>query len=285
MSSLIIDAGATKTAFAVIGSEGLLHRYSTAGINANYTPEDDILSCFAEFVAQCQDLSLIETIEYYGAGCATLENQQKMHRILQDYFPHARITVDTDLMVVCLALSTGKESIIGILGTGAATCLFDGDKIASRPPSLGYMLGDEGSGTNLGKRLLTAYLNGDLPKELSQQLEGQYHLSFQSTIQRLYSEPKPNKFMASLSPFIHDHLSHPFIHDMVSKAFCDFFSMQKKHFAPDIPWQLSGSIAYHYEALVREAAAQEGTLLEQIIPEPLEKLIANRIQHLQGTDR
>ncbi|MBR4135444.1 MAG: hypothetical protein IKU03_03420 [Bacteroidales bacterium] len=283
MSTLLIDAGATKTAFAVIGQEGLLHRSSTAGINANYTPEADIRACFSQFAFQYPDHPEIDTVEYYGAGCATLENQQKMRLILQDYFPAALLTVDTDLMVVCLALSTGQQSIIGILGTGAATCLFNGHEITSRPPSLGYMLGDEGSGTNLGKRLLTHYLNGSLPQDLTQRLEEQHQLSFQSTIHRLYSEPKPNQFMASLSPFIHDHLSHPFIDEMVTTTFRDFFSKQKPYFPPGIPWQLSGSVAYHYETLVRRAAVQEGCLLEQIIPEPLERLIAERIQRLQST--
>ena len=286
MSSLIIDAGATKTAFAVIGQEGLLHRSNTAGINANYTPEPDIRDSFAQFVSQCPDLPQIETVEYYGAGCATIANQQKMLSILRDFFPTAKLTVDTDLMVVCLALSTGKEAIVGILGTGAATCLFDGHKISSRPPSLGYMLGDEGSGTNLGKRLLTHYLKGNLPKELSQQLEELHHLSFQDTIRRLYSEPKPNKFMASLSPFIHEHLSHPFIHDLAIGAFRDFFATQRPYFPPHMPWQLSGSVAYHYEKLVREAALAEQCKVEKIIQEPMEKLISNRARHLQNnTDK
>ena len=285
MSTLLIDAGATKTAFSVIGEGGRLFRCNTPGINANYTPEADIRASFALFVSKCPDLLQIGTVEYYGAGCATTANQQKMRLILQDYFPSAHLTVDTDLMVVCLALSTGRQSIIGILGTGAATCLFDGHEITLRPPSLGYMLGDEGSGTNLGKHLLTHYLQGNLPEELSQQLETQYHLTFQSTIHRLYSEPKPNQFMASFSPFIHEHLSHPFIDEMVTGAFRDFFSKQKPYFPPGIPWQLSGSIAYHYEELVRKAANAEQCMVEEIVQEPLEKLIAERTQRLQGSDK
>ncbi|MBO7445036.1 MAG: hypothetical protein J6T86_01330 [Bacteroidales bacterium] len=285
MSTLLIDAGATKTAFAVLGHTELLHRSSTAGINVNYTPEADIRSCFTQFASQCPDFAQIDKVEYYGAGCATTANQQKMRLILQDYFPNAHLIVDTDLMVVCLALSTGRQSIIGILGTGAATCLFDGHEITLRPPSLGYMLGDEGSGTNLGKRLLTHYLNGDLPKELSQQLEAQQHLTFQSTIHRLYSEPKPNQFMASFSPFIHEHLSHPFIDEMVTGAFRDFFAKQRKHFSSGIPWQLSGSIAYFYEELVRKAAIAEQCIVEDIVQEPMERLIAERTQRHQDFNK
>ena len=285
MAQLIIDAGATKTAFAVISEGGKLFQCTTSGINVNYTPQTDILGCFAQFVAQCPDLSQISTIEYYGAGCATLENQQKMHQILQLFFPQAHLTVDTDLMIVCLALSAGKQSIIGILGTGAATCLFDGHAITNRPPSLGYMLGDEGSGTNLGKRLLTHYMRNELPVELRELFDKQYGLTFQEIIHRIYSEPKPNQFMSSLSLFIHEHLSHPFIRQLAVGAFRDFFAIQKPYFPPSTPWQLSGSVAYHYEELVREAAMQEGCLLEQIIPNPLERLIAERIQHLQNPSK
>ncbi|MCR4964569.1 MAG: hypothetical protein K6A41_02820 [Bacteroidales bacterium] len=279
MSRLLIDAGATKTAFAVIEDKRVLFRCSEAGINVNYTPEEDIRSRFKNFIAQYSDYQNIRLIEYYGAGCATSENQEKMRNILRDFFQNASLTVDTDLMVVCRALSSNRTSIIGILGTGAATCLFDGQKIAFRAPSLGYMLGDEGSGTNLGKRLLTNYLSGQLPKELQNELEKQHNLTFQNTIHRLYSEPKPNQFMSSLSPFIHEHLSHPFIQQMVVKAFQDFFSTQKQHYpkAEQLSWQLSGSIAHHYENQVREAAAIEQCSVEQIISDPLEKMIANLV--------
>jgi len=279
MTTLLIDAGATKTAFAVIGDKSVLFRCSEGGINVNYTPETEIRDRFDRFITQYTDYQQISLIEYYGAGCATLENQEKMRQILSDYFKDAELTVDTDLMVVCKALSSERTSIIGILGTGAATCLFDGHKITFRAPSLGFMLGDEGSGTNLGKRLLTNYLNGQLPQELKDELEAKHHLTFQSTIHRLYSEPKPNQFMSSLSPFIHDHLPHPFIKEMVVKAFCDFFESQKQHYpkAEELPWQLSGSIAHHYEEQVREAAIKMQCEVEQIIADPLEKMIANLV--------
>jgi len=279
MSRLLIDAGATKTAFAVIGDGSLLFRCAEAGINVNYTPEEEIRKRFENFSRQYAEYKSIKLVEYYGAGCATTENQEKMQCILADFFPDAALTVDTDLMVVCKALSSNQTSIIGILGTGAATCLFNGHEIVLRAPSLGYMLGDEGSGTNLGKRLLTNYLNGQLPQELKDKLEVQQNLSFQGTIHRLYSEPKPNQFMSSLSPFIHEHLSHPFIKEMVVKAFCDFFDSQKRHYpmAKQTPWQLSGSIAHHYEDQVREAAEREQCTVDQIISDPLEKMIANLI--------
>lgn len=272
---LIVDAGATKTAFAIVENGVVLFDHVGGGINPNYTPDEEISRIIEDFVRQSGPNRQVQEVRYYGAGCASLENAGRVGCHLQEFFLDARIHVYSDLMAVCHALSLGHRSIVGILGTGAATCLFDGAVMENRAPSLGYMLGDEGSGTNLGKRLLIAYLRGELPADLSATLQREQHLSFSDAIKRVYREPEPNRFMASLAPFVQQHLDNPFIRQLALSAFRDFFSIQKSHYAEEVnvEWNLSGSVAFHFQEVVREAAALEKCRVDSIIQAPMPLLV------------
>jgi N-acetylglucosamine kinase-like BadF-type ATPase len=272
---IIIDAGATKTAFILLYDRGQEQGgFTGAGINPNYTETSEILRVFARFVKQYPESAHTDRVRYYGAGCASDANKQRMTELISSFFPLAEVYVYSDLMAVCHALSSGKRSIVGILGTGAASCLYDGEKIVTIAPSLGYMLGDEGSGTNLGKRLLTVYLTGMLDAGLRVQLETEHRLSRQSVIDRLYRQPSPNAFMASLAPFVRQHLDDAGMYALALQAFEDFFASQKYHFADAemLDWNLSGSVAYHFQDVVREAAARQHCCIGEIVDAPLPKL-------------
>ena len=275
MQMLIVDAGATKTDFTVLSNGKILFRFSDAGINPNYCTEMEIMEVFFSFVHNYHDTKEISRIFYYGAGCASQNNAVMMEDLMLKFFPLAVIKVYSDLIAVCHALSMGHASVISILGTGSASCLFDGKEIARRAPSLGYFLGDEGSGTNLGKRLLTVYLRGQLPDDLSYELEQSYELSFEKVIFRIYKQPEPNRLMSSLSPFVQKHINHPVIRKLALDAFLDFFATQKIHYPEnvDLYWHLSGSVAYYYRDIIKEAALQQNCKLGMIVSSPMEKLI------------
>lgn len=272
---IIIDAGATKTAFAVVRDGIVLCEHTGKGINPNYTSDKDIFQVMETFVRSESEYATADEVFYYGAGCASLENAGRMGCLLQSFFPESKIHVYSDLMAVCHALSRGRRSIVGILGTGAATCLFDGTYVENRAPSLGYMLGDEGSGTNLGKRLLTAYLRGQLSPELESMLLKIYNVSFSDVIHCLYRESEPNRFMASFAPFVRNHLDDPLVRKLAIDAFRDFFSIQKSYYeeAETLEWNLSGSVAYHFQEIVREAADHEHCRVGEIIEAPLPLLV------------
>lgn len=273
-SHLLIDAGATKTAFTFLTEGEVTLQHVERGINPNYCTEADILQVFAGFAAACPRETAIAAIDYYGAGCLAPRNAALMEELISRFFPQAAIRVYSDLMAVCHALSRDKRAIVAILGTGAASCLFDGTSIVRSAPSLGYMLGDEGSGTFLGKQLLTAYLRGTLPAELASDLERSHNLSRDTVIHRLYREPEPNRMMASLAPFVQQYLSHPFMHGLALEAFRTFFATQKSCFqGEDLPWHLSGSVAYHFQDVVREAAVMEECCVGDIVAAPMDRLI------------
>ena len=273
-SHLLIDAGSTKTAFTLLAEGEVLVQSEGRGINPNYCSEADILQVFAGFVPQCPAGAVVTEIDYYGSGCAAPRNAAFMQELIARFFPQACIRVYSDLMAVCHALSRGSRAIVAILGTGATACLFNGTGIERMAPSLGYMLGDEGSGTHLGKQLLTAYLHGTLPQPLASELERERNLSAETVIHRIYREPEPNRFISSLAPFVREHGDQPFIRELALNAFQDFFAKNKCHFEEEnLPWHLSGSVAYCFRDLVREAAAHQHCLVGDIVAAPMEKLI------------
>lgn len=274
---LLIEAGGTKTAFAVLRDGVVVCEYMSKGVNPTYSTDEEIAQVMQDFVRKCGSMESVRQVRYYGAGCASLESAGRVGCILQEFFPSARVNVYSDLMAVCHALSKNQRSIVGILGTGAATCLFDGVGMEDRAPSLGYMLGDEGSGTNLGKRLLIAYLRAQLPANVSSLIQRECNLSFESAMHEVYRKPEPNKFMASLAPFLRQYINEPCLHQLALTAFVDFFEQQKTHYAEadDLPWNLSGSVAYHFQDVVKEAAEMSGCRINRIIEAPMPLLIAN----------
>lgn len=272
---LLVDAGATKTTFAVLDGTCEPFRCQGAGINANYTPEADILRILAEAVPQFPKEINICEIDYYGAGCATPQNAMRMEGYLRLYFPSAEIHVWSDLMAACHALADGQESIVCILGTGAASCHYDGKVMVDRAPSLGWMLGDEGSGTNLGKCLIIAYLSDGLPLQIKSKLEEQYHLNRDVVLHKLYQEPQPNLFMSQFAPFLKDNIAEPSVRQIVMDVFVAFFKKQKSYYTSCdfLLWHFTGSVAAHFEEVLREAATVAGCEIGEIAGDPMEKLV------------
>lgn len=279
-SHLLVDAGGTKTAFALLYDGGVF-RCQCDGINANYTSEADILRILGEAAPQFPKEISIREIDYYGAGCATPQNALRMEGYLRLYFPTADIRVWSDLMAACHALAGGREAIVCILGTGAASCFYNGREMVRRAPSLGWMLGDEGSGTYLGKSLLTAYLSDALPHPIRKTLEGRYRLSREYILHRLYQEPQPNLFMSQFAPFLRENISEPAVRQIVATAFNTFFSKQKSYY-PDsegLPWHFTGSVAAHFEEVLRESAETSGCQIGEITGDPMTRLCSLSQNH------
>ena len=278
---LLVDAGATKSTFVLLDGEAPF-RCQCAGINANYTPEADILHILAEAVSQFPKGATINAIDYYGAGCATQQNAIRMEGYLRMYFPTADIHVWSDLMAACHALAGGREAIVCILGTGAASCHYDGHEMVSRAPSLGWLLGDEGSGTYLGKCLLTTYLSEALPHPVRTAFEERYHLNRDLILHKLYQEPQPNLFMSQFAPFLNEYRDEPAIRQLIITAFETFFAKQKSYYPNDngLPWHFTGSVAAHFETMLREAAETAGCRIGEIAGDPMERIVQLEISNL-----
>lgn len=275
---LLIDSGATKSEFILMNKETQIHHFLAKGINPNYNDDQHIRDIFDQFKNSLESINIqeIEEIVYYGAGCISEVNSARMQQLIQPVFSGKKIEVFSDLMAVCHALCGNQPGYIAILGTGSASCYYDGIKILDRAPSLGYFLGDEGSGTYIGKSFIQQYLKNRLPKEVAASFETTYKMSAPEVYNRIYRELNHQSFFASLPHFMEHYLDFPEVKEVILNSFCDFFFAQNDYYQKEkIDWNLSGSIAFHFSEILQEAASQSGMKVNQIIKAPLQQLILN----------
>ncbi|MDE6259087.1 MAG: ATPase [Muribaculaceae bacterium] len=271
---LIADAGSSKIEWALISSDGnIIAQFISPGINAILSSKEDMENAFAN-VAETLDKAPDEVF-YYGAGCANEETCRKVADAIRKVWPDAEIDVKSDLYAAARSLLGNKPGIACILGTGSNSALYDGKEITANIPPLGFILGDEGSGTSLGKRLIKEVFKGEMPEDLKNSFFKECNISLSEILNRVYRQPNPNKFIASLVPFIRKHIDSPLIHNMVKEQFREFLRYNVMHYSgyDVLPVNFTGSVAFHFDDILRQAAAEEGISIGIISKAPMERLI------------
>lgn len=286
---LIADSGSTKTDWAIVTGASQPVVLNTQGINPVHQSREEIVRILREeFVSlmasnpEVQKLrsSAILTpqfplaVYFYGSGIRP-EMESLMTVLLRETFPQAQtIEAHSDLLGAARALCGRNEGIASILGTGANSCLYDGKDIIEHTPALGYILGDEGSGAVLGKRFIHDLYGGLLSDNIRVMFEKETKLNLAEIIKRVYRQPLANRFLASLSEFITNHLDEPEIRNVVIQNLIDFL---RYHINPyhrqDLPVSFVGSIAWHYQDELREAADRLNYKLGTVLKTPLAGLI------------
>jgi N-acetylglucosamine kinase-like BadF-type ATPase len=278
MMILIADSGSTKTDWVLIGHDGeMVGEVTTAGMNPYHLTDEELSDVLKDMTllsslgeGNDEDVSLF----FYGSGC-TPEQISRLCTLLQKSFPQiSSFDIQSDLMGAARALCGHQEGIACILGTGANSCLYDGERIVQNTPALGYILGDEGSGAVLGRNFLNALYKGRLSQGLREAFEQDMSLTMSAVIQQVYREPMANCFLASLSLFIWKHLDVPEVRQLVVENFREFLRNNVKPYGrPELPIGFVGSMAYHYESELREAVEQEGLVIGKIMKRPVSSLI------------
>lgn len=276
-SRLIADAGSTSVEWSLVSKDGgVLASVATQGINALLADAETINSTFADVKRELPEDCVIEEIYYYGAGCATPSICEKVRESLADVWHDASISVNSDLLGAARSLFGDKKGIACILGTGSNSCFYDGENIVKQIPSLGFILGDEGSGAALGKRLISDAFKEQLPENVRDAFLDEYHLTLPEILDKVYKQPAPNRFLASFVPFLHKNLWNPYIFSLVLKELTRFVkrnvAMYKGAHSVDVCF--TGSIACHFERVLREAVASQGYRVTRISRSPMEGLIA-----------
>ena len=266
---LIADSGSTKTDWAL----GEL-RVKTQGINPFHQDDQTIRDVLRQELMPALGGQCPVEIYFYGSGVRP-ELEEKMIRLLNEVFPHAQhIEAHSDLLGAAIALCGHEEGIACILGTGANSCLFDGKTIIENIPPMGYILGDEGSGAVLGKRFLNALYKNRLPQHLRDQFEQHYQIHLPQVIENVYRKPLANRWLASLSEFIHLHLDEPLVENLVVENFRDFLTYNVAQYGrKNLPVSAVGSIAYFYQDQWRQALKAEGYTVGKILRGPLDGLV------------
>lgn len=272
---LIFDCGSTKTSIAIISSVKLsIHSDIAAGFNAVTGNSDDLVS----IIKSCGNLADIsndiEDIRYYGAGCATDEAMERVNHGLERMFPKAMIHIHSDMLGAARSVCGKDKGIVGILGTGSNSCVYDGEKITANISPLGYVLGDEGSGAVLGRLFLGKLLKNRFPDSVKKDFFDTYRLSIADIITQVYRSPRPNAFLASFAPFISKHTSCNEIQDFLIEEFTRFvtYNLSNYHEFPELPVNLVGSIALHFQTYIEEAIRRQGGKIGNVTNSPIEGL-------------
>ncbi len=269
---LIADSGSTKTNWRVcLPEDGFTVR--TAGINPFMQEDDSIRKMLLEELLPQLSTVKIEAIYFYGAGC-TLEKIPGMCRLLGELFPGVIVEVSSDMLGAARALCGRQPGVTCILGTGSNSCLYNGKEITQQISPLGFILGDEGSGAVLGKRLVGDLLKEQMEPGLKEAFLAEYGLTPAEIIQRVYREPYPNRFLASFTPFLRAHKGKECVRKLLLSCFDDFF---RRNVLPynrlDLPVHLIGGLTVAFSEEIAAAAHSCGLNIGNILSDPMEGLI------------
>ena len=273
---IIADAGSSKTDWSLTDGTGTgTKRFATPGLNALLAEVHEVEASLRGVAEHLPEGSDVMEINYYGAGCATPAICSKMRSALSAALRCGNVNVESDLLGAARSLLGRERGIACILGTGSNSCLYDGKEIVENIPSMGYILGDEGSGAALGKRLVADAFKRRLPEAVTEDFLREFDLDLAEILTRVYRTPAPNKFLASLAPFIHRNLGNPYIYAMVRDEFRNFFVRNVSAYAGarKLPVSFTGSVAFHFADVIREAGEELGIKVGKIAAQPLEGLI------------
>ncbi len=272
---LIADSGSTNTEWRLLSS-GSARSYSGNGINPFFVEEDLILKEI-ESLGLLEFKNSITEIHFYGAGLAIREVKEIIHKLLRISFGEdVRIFVNDDILAASRALFHKESGISCILGTGSNSSLYIEGKIIDKIPALGYILGDEGSGSDIGKRLINALLKKDISENLRKKILKEKSLSIEDILLNVYKKPQPNKYLASFSTIVNDYIHEDEIKDIVYSAFKSFLRKNISKYKNYKSYNIGfiGSIAFHFRDILTEVMKDEGLELYKILDKPADELAA-----------
>ena len=271
---LIADSGSTKTDWCVILDNTPIKRIGTKGLNPFFQSEEEIQQELTHSLLPQLPEGTIDSVYFYGAGC-TPEKAPTLRRAIADSLPIVgNIKAYSDMLAAARGLCGREAGITCILGTGSNSCFYDGKEIVNHISPLGFILGDEGSGAVLGKLLVGDILKNQLSPAIKEAFLKQFDLTVPEIIDRVYRQPFPNRFLASLSPFIAQHLGEPGIRQLVLGSFIAFLRRNVMQYDyTQYPAHFIGSVAHCYKEILQEAAQETGIRIGKILQSPMEGLI------------
>ncbi|WP_165026584.1 MULTISPECIES: hypothetical protein [unclassified Dysgonomonas] len=278
---LIAESGSTKTEWCLVDRNGIVEHFLSDGINPFFQSRKEISRLIRLQVPPVFFKTKFSTIYFYGAGCSSLEKKNQVKASLEAQFKTPAV-IESDLLGSARSLFQDKSGIACILGTGSNSCFYDGESIIKNVRSLGYILGDEGSGASLGKAFLSDCLKGLAPDALAELFYKKYKIDPEEILNYIYEKPFPNRLLSVLSFFLYEHLDEPYVKGLVYKSLRSFFErniLQYKY--TEYPVRFVGTIANMYSPILREIAKDIGICIDVIIENPLQGLITYHREHGQ----
>lgn len=284
---LIADSGSTKTDWVLTDGKNSATRYSTVGFNPYFTGADIIYeSLSAKLSAQFDPLA-VTRVYFYGAGCSTIENIGIASEALTRFFVNAEVSVAHDMLAAARALLGNQRGFAAIIGTGSNACIYNGREVEQNIDSLGYLLGDEGSGSYIGKKILRDFLRGYLPAELTGKFNEYYNLKPAEIFDSLYNKPAPNRYLAGFCKFADHNKDHDYIRAILRESFIDFFKHLVAHY-PDyqkFTFNCVGSVGFIFREQLKEVADMHKMKIGKVISSPIEDLVTYHLMFRHENNR
>ena len=272
---LIIDCGSTKADWVIINGKNTVVSFQTEGFNPNYTDKKYISSIILDNTIYTPYIQEITKVFFYGSGCGKEENCALVKDILASIFTNAEINVTHDMLAACHALLGNRNGISCILGTGSNSCFYDGNEITEKSISLGYVIGDEGSANQIGKKIVHDYFYKIMPDDLSVKFESEYSINISDFIENIYHKNQVSRYLAEFSKFAYANKEHDYIKNLCSKCFDEFIEYFILKFKPTSNTEIGfvGSIAYYFQDILSERLEDKGLNMSKIVKNPIEGLI------------
>ena len=271
---LIADSGATKAEWCLLRN-GKKKTIFTQGISPYFLSTEQIIQLIKEELTPSLKNVVVDEVFYYGTGCANPDNAKSVKKALQKIFSEATVTVNHDLMAAARALCGKNKGIACILGTGSNSCFYNGKKILQNSPGLGYVLGDEGSGAYLGKKVIQYYLYGTFDEELKGRFDNTYNLSSADILENVYKKPLANRYLAGFTKFLVDNRGHYMIENIIEDGLNDFFfnHLCKYKEIWTEPVNFAGSVAFGFKDVIQQLCNTYEFELGTVMKNPMEGLI------------
>ena len=272
---LIADSGSTKTTWCLVDRNKSVSTCTTGGMNPFQLGQEEMVRLLeAEFtLPRTTDFS---EIWFYGAGCAFPDKNQMVANALTRYLGVNEIHVNSDLLAAARSLCGNQPGIACIMGTGSNSCYYNGREIVQNVPALGYVLGDEGSGSVMGRKLLSDVLKNQLPETIRSIFFDTCQVTVGEILENVYRKPFPNRYLAQYARFVSANIGFPEMQTLAANSFREFFQRNVMQYeaAPQLPVHFTGSIAFHFSEIIRATAAEFGLIVGNISQEPMAGLVA-----------
>lgn len=279
---LIADSGSTKVHWCLMAANGHTAEFITDGINPLFQTSDAMRNSICnQLLPQMASMLWAGTVShvfFYGAGC-TPEKSPFVEKAIESVFKKAKVFVASDMLGATRGLLGHEKGVACILGTGSNSCLYDGEQIVKNVPSLGFILGDEGSAATLGKRLVSDLLKNQLGDDMKERFLSQYAINQADVIEHVYRQPFPNRWLANLARFCAENIDDPRIHDLVYDHFAQFVKRNISQYyiseeqKQSMPVGFVGSIAFYYRPVLEQVMSDYGFRVGQILQDPIPGLV------------
>jgi glucosamine kinase len=275
MAILIADSGSTKCEWCFI-SNGRKQFINTQGASPYFLSESQLVDMMQKELLPALKNRTPARIYFYGTGCAAAANRAIVRNAIKKVFPEAKVDVQHDLTGAARAVCGKKKGIVAILGTGSNSGYFNGMAIVRNSPGLGYVLGDEGSGAYLGKKVLQYYLYKTFDAELHTAFNKKYHVGASDILDAVYKKPLPNRYIAGFAMFLAENRGHYMIENIIEDGLRDFFSIHLAVYpeSGNLPVYFAGSIAFGFQDILKELCKSYGWQSGKFLAKPMDGLIA-----------